>query len=139
MIKKNIRKTRYYSAPVDRVWAALTQPEALSKWFMQADFESTVGYQFTFKDKPQGQWDGILRGEVLTAEEPHLLVYTWKGDQMNNVTTVRWKLEKQDDGTLVTLTHTGFQGFSDMVVGLFHQFGWNKFFKQLATHLEGNR
>ena len=136
MIKKNIRKSRYYAVPVERVWAAITEPELLSKWFMEADFESSVGYEFTFKDKPQGKWDGVLRGEVLTADAPKLLEYTWKGDQMNHVTTVRWELESQGDGTQVILTHSGFQGFSDTIVGLFHQFGWNKFFNQLATHLD---
>ena len=138
MIKKNIRKSRYYAVPVERVWAAITDPEALSKWFMEADFESSVGYQFTFKDKPQGNWDGILKGEVLAADAPNLLEYTWKGDQMKHVTTVRWQLEPEGNGTKVILTHTGFQGLSDTIVGLFHQFGWNKFFNQLAEHLDKN-
>ena len=125
MMEKSISKSRFYAAPIDRVWSAITDADALSQWFMEADFESTVGYRFTFKDTPQGKWDGILIGEVLAVDEPHLLEYTWKGNQMKHITTVRWSLEQQVGGTKVSLSHTGFKGFSDVVVGLFHQFGWN--------------
>ena len=134
-MRQNIYKEKLFDAPIEKVWAAITEPASLSVWFMQADFEPTLGYNFTFSDKPQGGWDGVLVGEVLAVQSPNLLEYSWKGNQMRHVTIVRWHLESRGTGTFVTLSHTGFKGFSDRIVSLFHQFGWNGYFKQLAKLL----
>ncbi|MEM7029052.1 MAG: SRPBCC domain-containing protein [Chloroflexota bacterium] len=138
-MKKTIKKERFYQYPIDQVWQALTDPQALSTWFMKADFKPEVGYQFTFQDKPQGKWDGILKGEVLLVEQPNQLSYTWKGDQMKHETQVKWQLIPHNEGTLLRLEHAGFQGFGDVVIGFFHQLGWPKHFKQLDNFLEHNR
>ena len=135
-MSQSIHKERVFNAPIDQVWGAITDASSLSIWFMQADFEPTLGYNFTFTDKPQGGWDGVLVGEVLTVQEPHVLEYSWKGNQMKHTTTVRWQLESQGSSTRITLSHTGFKGFSDRIVGLFHQFGWNSYFKQLTNFLD---
>lgn len=131
-----IRKERTYAVPIERVWAALTTPEALSVWFMEADFKAEVGYSFRFKDVPRGKWDGMLYGEVLVVEELHHLAYTWQGNQMKRSTEVRWTLESEGDGTRVRLEHIGFEGFSDGLIGFFHRFGWRRYVRQLQQYLQ---
>lgn len=135
-MKKSIRKERFYPASPQAVWAALTNADALSQWFMVADFQPKVGYQFRFQDEPRGKWDGILTGEVLVVTELTLLEYTWMGSQMSSITNVKWELQPQSEGTLLQLEHTGFEGFGDVVIGFFHQFGWQTYLSQLATYLE---
>ncbi|MEM7343312.1 MAG: SRPBCC domain-containing protein [Chloroflexota bacterium] len=135
-MQKQIRKERYFNYPQEIVWQAITEPEALSNWFMDADFKPEVGYQFTFKDTPQGGWDGILKGEVLTVDRPNRLQYTWTGSQMTSVTTVHWHLTPQGQGTQLILEHTGFDGVRNVIVGFFHQFGWNKYLDGLTHYLE---
>lgn len=134
---RKIRKERLYNHPIESVWAAISSSEALTDWFMEADFKPEAGYRFTFKDKPQGGWDGVLVGEVLKAEPPHLLTYTWTGNQMSTITNVQWRLTREGNGTRVTLEHDGFDGIRNLMVGFFHQMGWNRFLNQLATHLAG--
>ena len=135
-IKKVVKKERYYNFPIERVWEALTDAEALSNWFMEADFEPEVGYSFTFKEQPRGGWDGVLRGEVLTSQPPVKLVYTWRGNRMKHVTRVTWELVKKDTGTIIKLTHSGFEGLSDLLVGSLHQLGWRRFLRGLSHYLD---
>lgn len=131
-----IRKERLYTVPIEHVWAALTTPEALGVWFMEADFKAQVGYNFRFQDTPRGQWDGRLAGEVLVVEEPYRLAYTWHGNQMKHTTEVRWQLETEGNGTRVRLEHIGFAGFPDGLIGFFHRFGWGRFLRQLQHYLQ---
>lgn len=138
-MKKTVRKRRYYEASQDAIWEAITDSVALSSWFMEADFKPEVGYRFTFKDKPQGGWDGLLHGEVLKVDQPVQLEYTWAGSQMTSITIVKWQLRSQGQGTMLELEHSGFDGFRNVVIGLFHQLGWNKYFNQLAEHLDRSR
>ncbi len=135
-MQKTVRKQRYFEYSQEAVWEAITTPEALSNWFMEADFKPEVGYQFTFKDTPQGGWDGILQGEVLLVKAPQHLQYTWSGSQMTSITTVTWHLTAQEQGTLLSLEHSGFDGIRNMMIGFFHQFGWGKFLNSLAQHLD---
>ena len=44
-----------------KVWRALTEPALLGAWLMQNDFEPKLGHEFTFRAKPMGEWDGIVR------------------------------------------------------------------------------
>ncbi|MEM7133086.1 MAG: SRPBCC domain-containing protein [Chloroflexota bacterium] len=137
-MKKSIRKQKFYAASPSAVWAALTEPQALAQWFMPGDFRPEIGYRFRFQDQPRGKWDGVLTGKVVAVTHLTLLEYTWTGNQMNSITQVKWELAQQRNGTLVKLEHTGFEGVGDILIGFFHQLGWNKYLNQLSIHLAGN-
>lgn len=72
-------------------------------------------------------------------DQPVQLEYTWAGSQMTSITIVKWQLRSQGQGTMLELEHSGFDGFRNVVIGLFHQLGWNKYFNQLAEHLDRSR
>ena len=136
-MKKDIHRELLVAAPIDRIWYAITNREALSQWYMRtSDFEPTVGCKFIFEDKPQGKWDGKVHGEVLEVEPPRLLVYSFWGNQMKGRTTVRWTLTEEGDQTRIRVDHTGFEGFGDWLMGHIIAFGWRKFLKSLRRHLE---
>lgn len=132
-MKRNIRKSVTYPHPVDRVWAAISDPRAIAAWLMPNDFEATVGHRFQFRDKPQPGWDGIVNCEVLECEAPKVLRYSWVGGPLN--TEVCWRLEAQDGGTRVTFEHNGFEGLSAMMVSGLLQMGWNRMAKKLIPQL----
>lgn len=132
-MKKNIRKERHFPFTCDQVWLALTDAEQISSWLMPTrDFKAVKGHKFMLQAKPMGKWDGKIYGEILTAERPERLSYTWKGDQMKSNTILTWTLSATDKGTLLVLEHTGFEGFGDVVLGIFHAMGWNRFLNQLG-------
>jgi uncharacterized protein YndB with AHSA1/START domain len=103
--------------PPEEIWRALTEPKLLSQWLMENDIQPVVGHKFNFRAKPMGDWNGIVDCEVLEADPPHKLVYTWQGGSDKNEayghrldTTVTWTLTPTSTGgTLLHLVHHGFQ------------------------------
>ena len=103
--------------PPTAVWRALTEPELLAQWLMKNDIQPVVGHKFTFREQPQGDWDGIVYCEILEANPPHKLVYSWQGgsekDGANTPrldTVVTWTLTPTAaGGTLLHLAHEGFR------------------------------
>jgi uncharacterized protein YndB with AHSA1/START domain len=99
----------------ERIWRTLTRSDLIAKWLMPNDFEPVVGYRFTFKTKPMGDWDGIVHCEVLQCEPPVLLRYSWKGGTDSNSdygsrlnSEVTWTLTKVEGGTHLKMVHDGF-------------------------------
>lgn len=132
-----IRKEIVLDAAIEDVWQAVTDRGALSSWYMQTDdFEPVIGCKFVFTDKPQGKWDGKVLGEVLEADAPNRLVYTFTGNQMDDVTTVSWTLRSEGSRTRVVIEHTGFSGFGGWLMGSIIKLGWRKFLKRLRAHVD---
>jgi uncharacterized protein YndB with AHSA1/START domain len=101
----------------ETIWKALTTGELIGRWIMMAatGFEPVAGNHFTFKTTPAGEWDGIIRCEVLEAVPNQRLVYGWKGGHEDNVgygsrldTVVTWTLSRVENDTRVRLVHSGF-------------------------------
>ena len=98
------------------VWRALSSAELIGRWLMPNDFKAEVGHTFTFRAKPMGEWDGVVRCEVLEVEPPRRLAYSWKGGSAKNPgygspldTVVTWTLEPAPGGTHLRLVHAGFR------------------------------
>ena len=87
--------------PPERIWRALTQSHLLEEWLMKTDFRPDVGSAFSFS----AEW-GAVRGEVLEADPPTSLSYTWGDDHLKS--TVTWTLTEMDTGTRLKLEQTGF-------------------------------
>lgn len=106
-----IRRSRTYPQPPEAVWAALTQQDLLSAWFMRTDdFQPTAGASFTLVEEEARGWSGRVRGTVLEAVPTDRLVYRWQADDDPDVTTVTWTLRaRPDGGTDLTLVHAGFR------------------------------
>jgi uncharacterized protein YndB with AHSA1/START domain len=86
--------------PPEKVWAALTDPERLRQWapFDAArDLSHPGETTLTTVDGPDRT---DTPANVLRAEAPVLLEYTWDTDLL------RWELAPEGDGTRLTLRHT---------------------------------
>ena len=56
------------------VWKALTDPKALSRWFLPGDFEPRMGFRFQFEmGRPK-----LVQGEVIAADREKRLAYKWQ-------------------------------------------------------------
>ncbi len=104
-----------YPHPIDRVWRAITEGEALSEWLMPtSDFRAEVGVRFKFTQPATDRWSGVVEGEVLVVEPPHRLVYSWNGGFPSTATFAL--METEDGGTRLRFEMSGFDaagGFSD--------------------------
>jgi uncharacterized protein YndB with AHSA1/START domain len=111
-----IRIVRDYPYPVATVWRALTDPDLIPRWTATGagahpeGFAPVPGTKFRFVAKPRPGWSGIVDCEVLEAQEPTLLRYTWTDASGGSQTLVTYRLEPTGVGTRFTYEHTGFTG-----------------------------
>jgi uncharacterized protein YndB with AHSA1/START domain len=105
--------------PQEKVWRALTESALIAEWLMQNDFQCKVGHRFNFRATPiPGAWNGVTDCQVLEAEPPRRLVYSWNasGEQAADglKTIVTWTLTPADSGTLVRMDQAGFRPQDEM-------------------------
>ena len=98
----------FYPYPVEQVWAALTDSEALGVWLMPNDFAPRVGHRFTFRTTPDNNWNGIVHCQVVEVDRLHRIAYTWRGDTNQWETLVTFTIEPAEGGTRLRLEHSGF-------------------------------
>ncbi|MGZ4657801.1 MAG: SRPBCC family protein [Blastococcus sp.] len=96
---RSVTVDQFVAAPRERVWAALTEPDLLARWWVGGDIAPIVGHRFTLQ---MGQW-GEIPCEMVEVREPELLVYTF-----NTSWTLTWELVAEGNGTRLLLEHAGF-------------------------------
>ncbi len=129
-MKKDLEKTVLYPHAIERVWRALTDRAALAAWLMPNDFAPVLGHEFTFTTEPRPGFDGIVHCKVIELEAPRVLAYTWRGGPIDTV--VRFRLEREGDGTRMHFAQTGFDGQQAVFVAEILSKGWDEMF---ATRL----
>ena len=103
-----IHVTYDLDASPEKVWKALTEPKLVEQWLFPNDLSPEVGRHFTFRTTPAPGFDGVIHCEVMEAEAPRRLVYTWQTGPLDTV--VNWSLESADSGsTRLMLLHEGFR------------------------------
>jgi len=100
------------SAPIEKVCAALTEPESVKALFWGSELVTTwqVGQPIAYR----GEWEGVEfedHGTVLQFDPPHVVKYNyWSSfskaeveDLPENYQTITYTFEPTDNGTLVTI------------------------------------
>jgi uncharacterized protein YndB with AHSA1/START domain len=128
----SLRITRILPAPIDRVWTALTRPEALAEWFWPARLVPRV----TGDPRPGGEYriEGTgmaVSGRYVELDEPHRLVFTFRWDGEDIETLVTIDLTALDGKTELTLVHDRFDSETDRDN---HLIGWNDCLDRLAAY-----
>jgi uncharacterized protein YndB with AHSA1/START domain len=131
-------------APAQKIFAALTSPDELLKWWAaEGKFHAT---HVETDPRPGGKWfmrvasdrgdkasTTTVWGEYRTVEPPNLLVFTWIRDEKDHPETlVCWNLEEQGGITTVRLTHSGLN--SDRLRTL--NGGWPLVVRLLQSYIE---
>ncbi len=123
-MKRDVKIEAFYPHPVERVWRALTDREAMALWLMPNNFEPRPGHRFHFRTKPAPGFDGIVHCEVLEVVERERLSFTWKGGPVDTI--VAFTLEPVANGTRLRLEHTGFEGVRGVMISFILGGGWKK-------------
>jgi uncharacterized protein YndB with AHSA1/START domain len=91
---------RRFTQPIARVWAALTEPDQLAKWFYPLQGTLAVGESIVIP------WDDAgLHSTIVAYEAPRLLAWTWH-QPGEPESIVRWELFEDGAATRFVLTHT---------------------------------
>jgi uncharacterized protein YndB with AHSA1/START domain len=126
----------HYPEPIEVIWDALTNREALSEWLMPTDdFAAIIGHRFHFRTKPAPGFNGLVTCEVLEVQAPNRLAFSWQGGPLRD-TTVTFHLERDGNNTRLTLTHEGFHGLVPVLTAKVLKRGWiNLIQRNLAQYL----
>jgi uncharacterized protein YndB with AHSA1/START domain len=110
-----IERETVISAPVERVWAVLTEGEHVGRWFSDAgaDIDLRPGGAIVFR------WaeHGTGRAQVVDVEPPRRFSYRWApmrehwGEEPTdaNSTLVEFTLATEGDGTRLKVVESGFE------------------------------
>jgi len=129
--KPSLTLKRHYPAPVEKVFRAWTDPQALKQWFgpsndsqiLVSETDLKVGGRYRIvMQAPNGEeYDvgGVYREVV--ADEKLVFTWAWKSAPERE-SLVTLLLKPAGDGTLLTLTH---EQFADEDSRNGHEQGWN--------------
>jgi len=143
MVPQQIEREILIQAPVDVVWAVVTELEHVSGWFSDSvELDLRPGGEMAL------HWNGhgTVRGRVERVEAPQLFSFRWVVGQPGHElidessTLVEFRLSPEGDSTRLTVVETGFSdlaGTEDENRGHFedHQQGWNKELGELVDYL----
>jgi uncharacterized protein YndB with AHSA1/START domain len=114
MIPDRLERDILIEAPVEVVWAVVTEPEHLGGWFGDsAEIELRPGGRLVLT------WEehGSVHGRVERVEPPRLFSFRWiRGSAADgpedNSTLVEFSLREDGDTTRLTVVESGFRGLS---------------------------
>ena len=104
---------RTYDSSMERVWQAITNKDAMKKWFFEiAAFEPEVGFQFQFAGTGKDEnMHYIHLCEVKEIVPLKKLSYSWKYEGYEGNSLVTFELFAEDTKTKLKLTHAGLETF----------------------------
>lgn len=127
-----MRFERQIALPVERVWAALTEPEELKTWFYP--FQGTLAAGETVLIP--WEEDGGLTSKIVEFDPPKVFAWTWHNSGEPE-SIVRWELFPESTGTRFVLTHSlpvlAANEPTDTLAG------WQEHLDTLVDYLSGNR
>lgn len=107
-----ITRETWIAAPPDRVWAVITRPEHVGRWFGDAGAEIDLrpggALRFRWADH------GTAFGRVVQVERATLFSFRWAQPretepEPGNSTLVEFRLHPDGDGTRLVVTESGFE------------------------------
>ena len=106
MTDKIIRKSVYLATDAETVWAHLTQPDLLAKWFHPAQAPLEEGQDFLLTSQKDG--DRMCWGKVTEMRPPAYMKWDFTVGPLNGkMTEVEWFIEEIEGGTRLSLEHRG--------------------------------
>ena len=137
----NIVVKQKVNAPADKVWSALTDKAQMKEWYFDIpDFSAEPHTQFSFYAGSQND-QYHHQGEVIEVIPQQKLKHSWAyPDISKEKTIVKWELQPEGDGTVVTLTHKGIENLDHLGKDFTHasfENGWKEILtKNLKSYVE---
>jgi uncharacterized protein YndB with AHSA1/START domain len=106
---------RTFNASPSRVWKAITDRDEMAKWYFDlAEFKAETGFKFQFYGGPSPERQYLHLCEITEVIIERKLSYCWRYDGYQGNTLVTFEiLKREDNSTLLRLTHTGIETFPE--------------------------
>ena len=114
-----VRLQTFIAAAPERVWHFLGTEEGLKAWLGPKEYEPRLNGRVLFV-VPEGEDTYHMTGEVKRFDPPRELAFTWReqkvgGEPWPVPTLVSIRLLPADGGTVVQLTHSGFERLPEAI------------------------
>jgi uncharacterized protein YndB with AHSA1/START domain len=139
-----VSRTVSIQAPLEKVWAAITEAKHLARWLPQRVNlpVAEVGAHGAFFFEGYGD----VPVEVEEIEPMRMIAYRWGNEPGAAVTldaatstVFRFTIETIEGGTQLTVVETGFETIADPAVPMEqHRGGWTSELDELVAYLEGS-
>lgn len=130
----------YFAAPPDRVWDGFVSPESNRIIFGGAELEVALkrgGAMNWVGPGPDGKRTVYVRGEVLQAQPPRFLQYTFSIGSSNKISRVTIELVPETEATKVSVLHDRWAEDDDAHASSAD--GWPRILSRLKTLIETGR
>jgi uncharacterized protein YndB with AHSA1/START domain len=127
----------YFAAPPDKVWDGFVSPESNRIIFGGAELEVNLkpgGPMNWVGPGADGKLSTYVRGEVLQAEPPQLLQYTFAIGSSNKISRVTIELVPETEATRVSVLHDRWAEDDDAYAASAD--GWPRILSRLKTLIE---
>ncbi len=105
---------RTFDAPVAQVWNALTDKEAMRRWYFDLkEFKPEVGFEFQFAVEHKGV-NYVHLCKVTEVIPQKKIAYTWRYEGQPGNSLVTFELFAEGDKTKLKLTHEGLETFPNV-------------------------
>lgn len=140
-----VRRRITIAAPIERVWAAITEAEHVARWFPQATTLNAVRAGATGTFFFEGE--GTVSIQVEELDPPRMIAYRWASHDLgasslteHNSTVFRFTLEATENGTELTVVESGFGALADPLASMEdNRRGWNFELDELIEYLGAQR
>ncbi len=145
MAVDSIEREVMIDAPLETVWAIVTEPAHIGTWLgSSAEVDLRPGGELLIKFGDFGE----ATGTVENVDRPTLFAFRWvtpepdrpAGLGMEHATLVEFQLRAEGDGTMLRLVESGFDGLAgsaeeNATLRERHGGGWGTFVDQLVDYI----
>lgn len=102
---------RIFSAPVEKVWNAITDKNEMKQWYFNLkEFKPEVNFEFQFlAGDVKKQWLHLCK--ITEVVDKKKITYSWQYDGYTGISYVTFELFREENKTRLRLTHSGLESF----------------------------
>ena len=102
---------RIFSAPVEKVWNAITDKNEMKQWYFDLkEFKPEVNFEFQFlAGDVKKQWLHLCK--ITEVVDKKKITYSWQYDGYTGISYVTFELFREENKTRLRLTHSGLESF----------------------------
>jgi uncharacterized protein YndB with AHSA1/START domain len=138
-----IERKRLIRAPLSRVWNAIADAEQFGEWFrLKADGEFRPGARVDVVSTYPGHEGTKFFLDIVEVTPQTVFSFRWQHDNDEPMTLVTFRLEPAEEGTMLTITESGFDAISLARRKTFYERnseGWSLQIDNIERYVTGKR
>ena len=136
-----IERKRLIRAPLARVWNAIADAKQLGEWFrLKVNGEFRPGVRVDVVSTYPGHEGTEFFLDIVEVKPQTIFSFRWQHDSDEPMTLVTFQLEPAEEGTMLTITESGFDAISLAKRKTFHERnseGWSLQIDNIERYVTG--